>query len=208
MVLITFVFPAAPYLAEGYLMSKISCPGYFPADEAGGKKILHGNLGLLMRSTDLILQRPEMYFCSPPCCWISTAYVSGDDQLALGWVLEGYRNGILIETCPACDGDLFITSLGGSPLSGSNSVYGKCLSCQGALSVKGGPCFSERYRFIYKIRKEKPKRRTDYIPWTGQGGYSFLFSNPKERKTVVTTMLYPQALSLEQVVAALQAIES
>jgi hypothetical protein len=88
------------------------------------------NLDLIRSSEQKILEMAEYFFCELPFSRCSWPYVGGDGPLCLGHLLLGWRDGILIEPCPDCDGECLSYSFAGSPLPGSNSWSGFCTLCK------------------------------------------------------------------------------
>lgn len=122
-------------------------------------RIYANNLPLLLRNSQLIQSKSEWKSIELPFAWCSWPYVSGDGPLALGILLEGYQNGLLIEPCPTCTEDCFVTVFSGSPLSGSNSWSGYCLSCNQAKRAKESihKPFVKRLRFVSDLRRTMGK---------------------------------------------------
>lgn len=136
-------------------MSKIVCPGYMPPESSDREDdLLCANFALIIDNSAQIVNSPSKYFCSPTSCWLSAAYVGGG-PLCLGFLLEGYSNGALLQNCPRCQQPAFIFCLGGSPLSGANFSTVFCRSCDEMTKIKHASGFVDRLCFILRLRKEK-----------------------------------------------------
>ena len=171
------------------------------------RQCLQSNLLLLLLNAEKILNTPQLYFCSPSCCWCSFSYVTADGPipLYLGNLLEGYRNQIFIEDCPNCQTKTLMTiCFEGSPLSRSNTFWGYCISCASQSKVPFKPsALIDRMKFVGKLRGAKPLYLSE---WIVSGGYSSDWSNdwrkPAEKRELVTRKLY-RPLGMRQVVASL-----
>lgn len=137
-------------------MSVIISPGFSPPriDQAE-QGLLFASLPMLLKSFDQVAASPSSYFCQPACCWASLAYVKGG-PLCLGWLLELHLLGKLRGTCSTCLGDLFITQLGGSVLSGTNFYSGVCLKCEQPSTVRNSAGFNDKVLALLKLRKSRP----------------------------------------------------
>jgi len=108
------------------------------AHRAEARSLLDSNLSLLVANAEKILATPEMYFCAPACCVCGWPYIAYGGPLYLGYLLEGYISGALLETCSLCMAKtLMITAFSGTPLNQSNSFVGFCIPCnQGSHRVR------------------------------------------------------------------------
>ncbi len=120
------------------------------------------NLDLLRANEKTILECAEYFFSDIPFASCSWPYVGGDGPLCLGYLLLGWKDGLLVEPCPGCSGECLVTSFGGSPLSGSNSWSGFCCNSKKKYS-KGSSIHKPFYKklgFIVDLRKQYPQRVT------------------------------------------------
>ncbi len=113
------------------------------------------NLPLLLCNSQLVQSESEWNSIELPFAWCSWPYVSGDGPLTLGTLLAGYQNGLLKEPCPTCPDHCFVTVFSGSPLSGSNSWSGYCLTCDEAKRARNSihKPFLKRLTFVSDLRK-------------------------------------------------------
>ena len=178
-------------------MARIVSIGYRSTVAARAKaeddsQLLQTKLSLLLTNIDKIMDRPEFYFCWPTNCWCSWPYFKGDGPIYLGYLLEGYRDQILKETCPSCSTrTLMISSFSGSPISGTNSCTGICLSCSTRHNLNNIPAFIARVQFISRLRDTRPLYQTERVEYDGHifdwGGNGL---KPAMRKQQVTRQQY------------------
>jgi hypothetical protein len=202
-----------PQLKRGdTAMAKIVSIGYRSTLAARAKanedsQLLETNLSLLLANSAKIIETSEFYFCWPKCCWSSWPYLTGDGPLYLGYLMEGYRNQKLIETCPSCGTKtLMVTCFGGSLLSGANSCTGICLSCSTRHSLKNIPGFIDRMQFICRLRDTRPLHVPEWresdgeiFDWGGNG------LKPAMKKAQVARQLY-EPLPLAEVIDRLSGL--
>lgn len=108
---------------------------------------------LIWEQQEAILRQPELFEIQLDFAWCSWPYLDGDGPLCLGYLILGWQNGILQEPCSQCDSLLFITSFGGSPISGRNGWRGICLQCRQFFKGKSAN-FVERMQFVMRLRQE------------------------------------------------------
>jgi hypothetical protein len=125
------------------------------SDLKEGLDLFTDNLPLLLEFTQSIRKNSTWKSIELPFAWCSWPYISGDGPLALGMLLEGYLNGLLKEPCPDCSDECFVTVFSGSPLSGSNSWSGFCLTCNEAKKARDSihKPFTKRIFFVVESRK-------------------------------------------------------
>jgi len=85
-------------VSRGYAGSSLS-------DKEPDFQLFTENIELLTNSQQKILETGEYFFCELPFARCSWPYVGGDGPLCLGYLLLGWKNGILLEPCPDCKGD-------------------------------------------------------------------------------------------------------
>lgn len=128
------------------------------------------NLDLLRENEKNILECAEYFFCDIPFAGCSWPYVGGDGPLCLGYLMLGWKDGLLLEPCPSCGGECLVTFFGGSPLSGSNSWSGFCSSCKAKQTRRDSihKPFAKRLCFIVDLRKQYPQRVRRLEEYNGQ----------------------------------------
>jgi hypothetical protein len=119
------------------------------------------NIELLRAHEKNILECAEYFFCDIAFASCSWPYVTGDGPLCLGYLLLGWREGLLLESCPTCNSECIVTSFGGSPLSGSQSWSGFCTNCKTMQTSKNKPVqnpITKKIQFIVNLRKHYPQK--------------------------------------------------
>lgn len=132
-------------------MSKVQSRGFSPvATSSEEKRYFFERLPKLIEESETILADRALFESLPGSfSFTSWPYISGDGPLSLGFLLRGWQNGILCDQCDVCGGMVYVFSFSGSPLSGSNSFSGYCVTCQAeARQQSPGRVFLERLRFI------------------------------------------------------------
>jgi hypothetical protein len=92
------------------------------------------NVALLLRHRERIRGEPRLAAVTHPHAMLSCAYIGGG-LLPMGALLELWE-GAWTATCPDCAGLVFITSVGGSVLSGSHGWSGVCSACERVVSYR------------------------------------------------------------------------
>lgn len=158
------------------------------------------NLELIRAHEKTILECAEYFFCDIPFASCSWPYIGGDGPLCLGYLLLGWRDGLLIEPCPGCGGECLVTSFAGSPLSGSNSWSGFCSNCKKKYS-KGQSIHKPFYKklgLITDLRKQYPQRVTRLEEFDSQK-FSFAgdgLEPAKKTRPVTIELFQPVPLSV------------
>lgn len=119
------------------------------------------NIELLRAHEKTILECGEYFFCDIAFASCSWPYVTGDGPLCLGYLLLGWREGLLLESCPTCNSKCLVTSFSGSPLSGSQSWSGFCTNCKTMQSSQNQPVqnqLTKKIQFIVNLRKHYPQK--------------------------------------------------
>ncbi len=151
------------------------------------------NLDMLRANEQKILETAEYFFCELPFAWCSWPYVGGDGPLCLGFLLLGWKDGVLIEPRQGCHGECLVLSFGGSPLSGSNSWSGICAQCKMKKSNRDTvhKPFSKKVIFVCDLRKRYPQR---IKKWEEFEGKKFSFAGdglePAVQKRLLTIELF------------------
>jgi hypothetical protein len=114
------------------------------------------NIDLLRRHEESILSCRDYFFCHPAFASCSWSYLEGDGPLLLGYLLLGWRAGLLSEDCSDFKSQVLITSFAGSPLSGANTWTGLCLCCREKRKGQNSRLFRQWMDFILKLRKMSP----------------------------------------------------
>ncbi len=114
------------------------------------------HIDLLLKHKQTILTCSDYFFCCLSFAAASFPYLQGDGQLALGHLILGWEQSVLIERCPTCECKVLITSFAGSPLSGCNSWTGLCLGCRQRQKEKHSVHFRQWMNFILKLRQAFP----------------------------------------------------
>ena len=68
------------------------------------------------------------------CAFLSMAYAGGG-YLPLGTLLCFWQQDRFTDTCEECEGKVYLYGAGGSPLSGSGSMWGRCAQCHKGKKV-------------------------------------------------------------------------
>lgn len=163
-------------------------PGLSSTDSETELFLFVSNLSFILERRDDILQKRDYFFCSPSFSWCSWPYLGGDGPLPLGFLLTGWRDGWLTETCPECSSTVYLICFGGSPLSGSNGWTGICSGCPGVKSTRGASPDSFRARLVSVIhlRKSFPAA---LVEWQEYDGYEFCWGGaglkPAKKKRLV-----------------------
>ncbi|MCA0315043.1 MAG: hypothetical protein LCH63_14585 [Candidatus Melainabacteria bacterium] len=119
------------------------------------------NIELLRAHEKTILECAEYFFCDIAFASCSWPYVTGDGPLCLGYLLLGWRERLLLESCPTCVGECLVTSFSGSPLSGRQSWSGFCTNCKAMQTSKNKPVqnpLTKKIQFIVNLRKHYPQK--------------------------------------------------
>lgn len=93
-------------------------------------KLFAENMDLIMKSSEIIINTPEFFYCEFGSAWLSLAYIGGDGMIPLGVLLMLWEQGKLMDRCKHCGADVYIIGAGGSPLSGSHTWHGFCVGCR------------------------------------------------------------------------------
>jgi hypothetical protein len=107
--------------------------------EAMGREfeLFRKNAKSLLDHQDAILACEDYFFVPLAFAGCSFAYLGGGGPLCLGYLLLGWVDGILIEPCIKCEGQVRVVSFGGSPLSGSTAWSGFCPTSDKRRSAPG-----------------------------------------------------------------------
>jgi len=158
------------------------------------------HLQLLLEHSQDIVPNSEYFFCPPSFACCAFLWIGGGGALCLGHLLLGWNEGILIEPCPDCDAKIFVTSFGGSPLSGSNSWSGFCIGCRSRKSGRGSvhKPFSKRMDFALSVRKQFPQ---EVLHWEDYDGFIFSWGGnglqpASKKRLVVEKVVEPVSLDI------------
>ncbi len=99
------------------------------------EEILCNNLQLILDNAEIILSTPEFFYCQPEMAHLGVCFIPGG-PIPLGVLLELWKDGKWILTCPKCQRPLYIFQVAGSALSGSNCCRGCCMECKDSYSVR------------------------------------------------------------------------
>jgi hypothetical protein len=160
------------------------------------------NIALLRNNEQKILETAEYFFCELPFASCSWPYVGGDGPLCLGYLLLGWKNGILLEPCSDCNGECLVFSFAGSPLSGSNSWSGFCHQCNQKKNNRDTvhKPFYSKILFVSDLRKRFPQRIQQ---WEEFKGSKFTFAGnglePAIQKRLKTIELF-DSISLTELI--------
>ena len=147
------------------------------------------NLELLLKHGSTILSYPNYYFVEIQKCYNSILWFGGGGLLYLGFLLEGWRSGVLVDCCEHCCGEFYVMGFGGSILSGSNKFWGVCRSCREPACgrVASGDRFRSRVNWVIQMRAKHPRRRQE---WQVYNGFIFTFEGngmkPSIKKRLVS----------------------
>lgn len=98
---------------------------------------------LLRANAARIDSRRDFALCTMRCAFISIAYIGGSGPIPLGLLLKMWEDGMGSGQCPDCGSRTLYVCAGGSPLSGSHSVFGICDPCNKTLRWHWPPLFIE-----------------------------------------------------------------
>jgi hypothetical protein len=96
------------------------------------KELFYGNIGLFTEHFETIANTPKFANIQMPCTLYGSMYISfGDECITLGELVSIYKHEPdYNETCPDCDGKVYLTRFGFSALTGNtfptHRCYGKC----------------------------------------------------------------------------------
>ena len=146
-------------------MSKIVFGGYSPKPSpeylervTAERNLFIRHHGLLLAQRERIEQTPEMFYCQPLGCFLSIAYCGGG-SIVLGVLLRVWNDGGFRRPCPKCGKEAWLLGLGGSPLSGNNSWWGFCPTCQDRCSGCFEPGkFNPAWSSVQKLINRYPNR--------------------------------------------------
>lgn len=161
------------------------------------------HLQLLIDHTEEIINRAEYFFCALPFAYCSFPYITGDGPFFAGYLLLGWRSGILTAPCPKCNQKILIIRFCGSVLSGSNSCTGYCQRCRTLELTRweqfGPPCkFALDLRKTYQCTAKVPEEYEGFeFRWGGNG------LRPARKTRLVTRQLY-DAVDLQTLIQHLQ----
>jgi hypothetical protein len=127
--------------------------------------------------------------------------VSNDGPLVIGYLLLGWQNRLLVQSCTDldCSGEILITSFSGSVLSGSNSYSGYCTNCQNRKSGSRTDIrFYELVDFISKLRQNFPAVVPEQQEYDG---FDFSWGEPslkpvRKSKTIWKPVANPVTLAV------------
>jgi hypothetical protein len=149
------------------------------------------NIDLLIERRAEILACADYLHCQLSFAWCSWPYISGDGILPLGYLLIGWRDGVLVEQCQTCRQEAQILNFGGSPLTGRSCWSGYCRWCSARQS--GSPLSSAKrlhdlMDFVHAMRARYP---SSIATWEEYDGFIFSWSGnglqPARRKRLVVT---------------------
>lgn len=152
----------------------ITSEGYIPPDDKKDERdndfqVFTAAIDQVLDKEESILSCPDYFFTPLSFASCSWPYVGGSGPLCLGYLMLGWKVGLLIEDCPKCREKALVTSFGGSPLSGSNSWTGFCTKCRVKVSGKDSihKPFAKRLEFILSLRKTYPEKILNEETYTG-----------------------------------------
>lgn len=99
---------------------------------------LFDNVDLLRHQAERITGDPRLAAVTHPSAALSIAYL-GDGLVPIGALLRLWAMDAWTATCLDCGGRVLITSVGGSPLSGSHAWSGVCSECHQRASYRDAP---------------------------------------------------------------------
>ena len=115
-------------------------------------QLFSSNLTLILNHKQQILNCRGYFFVTVPSAYCSYPYIAGDGHLFLGYLLLGWEQNILTDTCSECQNTVLIINFGGSIFSGYNKWWGICRSCLNEQSGRW-ETFSPRWQFVSELRK-------------------------------------------------------
>jgi|PersoiStandDraft_1058852.scaffolds.fasta_scaffold07766_1 hypothetical protein len=104
--------------------------GYAP-DAAPEESISEGllwreGLSRILANADLILEKPEYFYCQPVDAYLSSPYFGGG-PIPLGVLIHLWEDGVMLDDCPGCGGRLY--AVGGCWMFSYYSLLGVCRDC-------------------------------------------------------------------------------
>jgi len=136
--------------------SIIPPPGLSRTEKARERELFQNHFDLIQENADLIINTPELFYCTLHAACINLAYLGGY-LTPLGVLLQLWRKGLLVDVCDHCRGDLYIFCAGGSPLSGTNKCSGLCRNCR-TISGKSLPSTRPIVQALQKVKKNLNKK--------------------------------------------------
>lgn len=140
------------------------------------------SLDLLLAHEPTVISSAEYFFCPLAFAFCSWPYVAGDGPLYLGYLLLGWRDGLLTEACLYCGGTALLHYFGGSL--GGNSWSGYCRECATAVKGRDSGKFWDRISFVANLRKQRPFEVREWQEYSGNvfswGGTGLAQGNKKQ----------------------------
>lgn len=115
-------------------MTKLGSSGYAPNPSRGEQRqreneALGQNLKLILAHSAEILRNERYFYCYFGTAFLSVPYIWPDGPIPLGVLITLWQRGEFVDKCRECGGRVYMIGLGGSPLSGSHSWWGRCAEC-------------------------------------------------------------------------------
>ncbi len=166
--------------ARGYCQASgiESTDGFITATEA---RLFQDNISLILKNQIAILTVADYFFCP-----ISNAYCSAGalgatilgSTLRLGHLIIGWRSGVLIDSCPHCNGKALITAFSAHLKSGApwwRRAF--CIGCRKWLELSSPRVdFDRRMEVVKRILKHTPEHYEEVehfasykFAWSGDG---------------------------------------
>jgi hypothetical protein len=120
-------------------MGKWHSYGYVPQDGQGAGRaqreaedeLLREHLPTILGHSRRIVETRRYFYCQLTSAWLSTwFFYNGGGPIPLGVLILLWDSGEMVFDCVECGGNLYAIGVGGSPLSGSATVWGVCEGCR------------------------------------------------------------------------------
>lgn len=125
------------------------------------KRLLQDNSSLILNHCSTILTVAEYFFCPLSFAYCITGIPGAvvlSCALRLGHLLIGWRHGALVERCPKCNGEAFITTFGGNLKSAIMWSEALCIGCRELLRFPSSrEATSKRIEVVRRIVKRFPE---------------------------------------------------
>jgi hypothetical protein len=181
----------------------IASHGFMPAnptiEDSQNWRLFCNNLTLILNSKQQILNCCDYFFVTLPGAYCSYPFVNTDGILFLGYLLIGWEQNILTDTCIKCQAKVIVFWFCGSILSGRNQWKGICLNCRNE-QLGQWQTFGPHWQFVSELRKKYPDKISE---WQEYDGFEFSFGGnglkPARKKKLIWRQL-AQSVSLQTLV--------
>ena len=144
-------------------------------------RLFQDNISLILKQQTAILTVADYFFCPLSNAYCSVGVLCAtilSSTLRLGHLLIGWRSGVLIDSCPHCNGKALITAFGARLNSGSDWWRRAfCIGCRKWLELSSPRVdFERRVEVVKRILKRTPEHYEEAehfasyrFSWSGDG---------------------------------------